>query len=540
MSVRTLARSARRKRLRASVRALAVPVEYDIDPRIFGQSAIRFGYRFFLSPIYWESVIFLSSEPARPERIRQWPHAWVLAVATVCFGAFMGQLDASIVTLTYRPVAEQFHAGLAGVEWVSLAYLLTLTALVIPVGRWSDRRGRKLSYLQGFIVFTVASAACGLAPSLVVLIGARVVQGAGAALLQSNSVALVTTSAPRDRMRTALGVQAAAQALGLALGPTVGGLLVDSAGWRYVYFINVPVGLVAVVAGIWLLPRTRHRLGRAPFDVAGTLLLAGSSTFFVLALSSLSGLHVPAWAIALLFAASAGTGSLLARRQRSIDHPLIDPALVGDRSVSVGLVGALFGYLTLFGPLVLVPIVLEAGGMSAVKAGLVLTFLPAGFAVAATLAGTALPTGWSNRARSIAGALMTSGAIAGGLFVSTDPTNLAVILFLSGLGLGTFTPANNAQVMGTIPPESSGTGGGMINMARGLGTTLGIATVTLCLQLAGSGSGHSKPALAALLGAALATLVCALSAPERQRSRGSTAWRADDLLRSDPVRQFHA
>ena len=453
-------------------------------------------------------MILVSSEPARPERIRQWPKAWVLAVGTVCFGAFMGQLDASIVTLTYRPVGRDFHAGLAGVEWISLSYLLTLTVLLIPVGRWSDRRGRKLSYLQGFVVFTAASAACGLAPTLPVLIAARIVQGAGAALLQSNSVALVTTSAPRHRMRAALGMQAAAQALGLALGPTVGGLLVDSAGWRYVYFINVPVGVVAAAAGISLLPRTRHRMERTAIDGGGGVLLGACCTMLVLALSGVSGLGWPPAVVVSLSVAAAVTGWLLVRRQRRTAFPLIDPALVGERAVGAGLIGALFGYLTLFGPLVLVPIVLEERGMSAISAGLVLTFLPAGFALAATAAGAFLPERWSNRRRSIAGSTVTVGAMAAGLLVPTSATGMAVVVGLAGLGLGVFTPANNAQVMGAIPPESSGTGGGMLNMARGLGTSLGIAVLTLCLQ--STGAGRPEPAFAALLLAAAATLASAV------------------------------
>ncbi|HET9077146.1 MAG TPA: MFS transporter [Acidimicrobiales bacterium] len=450
--------------------------------------------------------MLLTKEPARPAWIRDWPHAWILAVGTVCFGAFMGQLDASIVTLTYRPVQQQFHAGLAGVEWVSLSYLLSLTALLVPVGRWSDRRGRKLSYLQGFILFTAASAACGLAPSLPVLIAARAVQGGGAALLQANSVALVTTSPPRNRLRTALGIQAAAQALGLAVGPTVGGMLVDAAGWRYVYFINVPVGLVAAAAGIWLLPRTHHRPDRLPLDGVGTGLLAACTTAFLLALSSASGLSTPGWVTALLIVVAAGTGWLLARRQRHTSQPLIDPALLRDRAVSAGLVSALFGYLTLFGPLVLVPVVLEAQGMSAVHAGLVLTALPAGFAVAATLAGALLPRAWGNRARSIAGGVVTAAGLVAGLVLPAHTGPLIVVLVVTGLGLGIFTPANNAQIMGAIPHASSGTGGGMVNMARGLGTALGISTVTLCLQIGGQGQSGARLAFAALLGAAGLTL----------------------------------
>src|SRR4051812_11304420 len=169
----------------------------------------------------------------------------------------MGQLDASIVTLAFPAIERDFHTPLAAAQWVSLSYLLALVGLLAAAGRLADAVGRKLVYLQGFVVFTLASAACGLAPSLAWLVAFRVVQAAGAAMLQANSVALVITSVPARRMRAALGLQAAAQALGLALGPAFGGLLVASAGWRWVFWINVPIGCAAVVIGRLLLPRTR-------------------------------------------------------------------------------------------------------------------------------------------------------------------------------------------------------------------------------------------------------------------------------------------
>jgi MFS family permease len=196
-------------------------------------------------------------EPPRPALIRQSRLAPWLAVGVVCFGAFMGQLDASIVTITFPAMQREFGVPVAAVQWVSLIYLLGLIAMLAPAGRLGDSVGRKLVYTYGFAVFTVASAACGLAPSLGVLVPLRLVQAVGAAMLQSNSVALVTTSTPKHRMRFALGVQAAAQSIGLALGPTLGGLLTDTVGWRAVFWVNVPVGLVAIAAGRYLLPRTR-------------------------------------------------------------------------------------------------------------------------------------------------------------------------------------------------------------------------------------------------------------------------------------------
>ena len=256
----------------------------------------------------------LLTEPPRPQAVREHRNAPWFAVGSVCVGAFMGQLDASIVTLAFPALQREFHASLAAAQWVSLAYLLALVGLLAGAGRLADAAGRKLVYLYGFAVFTVASVACGFAPTLELLVAFRVVQAAGAAMLQANSVALVVTSVPRARMRAALGLQAAAQALGLALGPTVGGLLVDSAGWRWVFWVNVPVGCAAIVVGRYLLPRTRERAAAARFDWPGLLLLAGASTAVLLAVSGASGLGLPGWSIGALFAvAVAATAGFAAR-----------------------------------------------------------------------------------------------------------------------------------------------------------------------------------------------------------------------------------
>ncbi len=461
----------------------------------------------------WSSVFTV--ERARPEGIRSRPNAWWLAVGTVCFGAFMGQLDASIVTLTYGSLRTEFDTSLAAVEWVSLAYLLTLVALLVPAGRLSDAHGRKLLYLYGFAVFTLASAACGLAPTLGTLVLFRVVQAAGAAMMQANSVALVTTSAPRERMRSALGVQAAAQALGLALGPTVGGALVSTLGWRWVFWVNVPVGVVAVVGGHYLLPRTRARTSVARFDWSGLGLLVVATTGALMGVSAASGLAVPGWGVAVLFTVSAGAGWGFVRRQRRAAAPLLDLNLLGTPAVAFGLVGALSGYLVLFGPLMLVPVVLTAQGSSALTAGLALTALPAGFALAATAGDRLLPRGLTDRGRCLIGAGAFTLAVAALLVVPLTIGALVPVLALAGLGLGIFTPANNAMIMGAIPARSSGTGGGLVNMTRGLGTALGVALVTLALHLVGGGvQAGARWAAAVLVAASAVAVVAALAEPE--------------------------
>ncbi|WIY07491.1 MFS transporter [Amycolatopsis mongoliensis] len=421
-------------------------------------------------------------ERPRPRVVREHPHAGWFAVGAVCFGAFMGQLDASIVTLTFPALQREFAQPLAAVQWVSLSYLLTLVGLLAAVGRVADAVGRKLTYVHGFAVFTAASIACGLAPTLGLLVVFRILQAVGAAMLQANSVALVVTSVPKAKMRSALGVQAAAQALGLALGPAVGSVLVGTVGWRWVFLVNVPVGIIGLVAGRYLLPRTRERspLGRR-FDGAGVALLATASTAVLLALSGLSGLGVPGWSIPVLALLGVLAAVGFVGRERRASSPIVRLSVLRPPAVSLGLVGALCGYLVLFGPLTLLPQVLGSQG----AAGLVLTSLPAGFAVAAVAAERVLPGRFGTRARSVTGAAAGGIGCLALLAVGDSVPWTGVSLFVVGLGLGMFIPANNSAIMGAIPATMSATGGGLVNMARGLGTALGVALVTLCLHAGG-------------------------------------------------------
>lgn len=420
-------------------------------------------------------------ERPRPAGVRDHPNAGWFAVSTVCFGAFMGQLDASIVTLTFPSLQREFDAPLAAAQWVSLSYLLALVALLPAAGRVADAVGRKLVYQCGFGVFTLASVACGLAPGLGWLAGFRVLQAVGAAMLQANSVALVVTSVPATKRRAALGVQASAQALGLALGPALGGVLVSTLGWRSVFLVNAPVGVAGLIAGRFLLPRTRDRTPLGRFDYAGLALLPLASTTSLLALSGFSGLRMPGPAVAALAVVAAFAVAGFIRRERRAESPLVDLATLRPAPVSAGLAGALCGYLVLFGPLTLFPQVLGSHGST----GWILACLPAGFGVAAVAAERLLPSGFSARGRVLLGATVSA---AGCAVLAVAPPSVAVVgpvLFGIGVGLGVFIPANNSSIMGAIPRRMSATGGGLVNLARGLGTAFGVALVTLCLHVGG-------------------------------------------------------
>jgi len=425
-------------------------------------------------------------ERRRPDSVRSNPNAHWYVVATVCIGAFMGQLDASIVTLAFPTLQRDFHASLAAVEWVSLSYLLVLISSVIAVGRMSDMVGRKLVYVWGFLLFGLASLGCGLAPSLAVLVLMRMVQALGAAMLQSNSIALISTSTPPAHLGKALGVQGAAQALGLALGPTVGGLLLALGTWRLIFMVNVPVSVIGFASGWYLLPRSRNLAARVPLDWAGLAMFvpAISGLLLFLSLGSRDGfLHPTVFPILLI--AVALVIAFVVHERRFRGTPLMDLALFGNRTYRNCVLGGLIAFLVMFGVMFVVPFLLEdARHTSPASAGLLLTVLPLMLGIVAPFAGR-IADRVGPRTLKVAG--MACVAAGTGLMAARGGVSMPALLTgltLSGIGLGAFIPANNSSFMASVRPQQAGAASGMINLARGLGTSLGVALTGLVLGAA--------------------------------------------------------
>ena len=187
-------------------------------------------------------------------------------VATVCIGAFMGQVDSNIAQMLLPRHEYEFGARLSTVSWVAIVYLLAMAAFLPIFGRLAEMVGRKLLYTGGFLLFVLGSALCGLAPNLPVLIAFRVLQAIGAALLSSNSLAIIVGASGPERRGRALGIQSAAQAAGLSAGPALGGLVRDTLGWQWVFWINVPVGFVGAVIGWLVIPLTKDTPDDGRFD----------------------------------------------------------------------------------------------------------------------------------------------------------------------------------------------------------------------------------------------------------------------------------
>jgi EmrB/QacA subfamily drug resistance transporter len=449
-------------------------------------------------------------ERRRPPSIAARPGAYWLVLATVCIGAFMNQLDASIVTVAFPTLQRNFHDPLGAVTWVGLSYLVVLVGLVTGVGRMADMVGRKLLYTYGFVVFIVGSALCGLAPNLDTLIAFRVLQAVGAAMIQANSVAIIVLALPKEKLGRGIGIQGAAQALGLALGPTVGGLLIALGGWRLIFFVNVPAGIVGTVMAWYLIPRSRHLQKRVPFDWLGLGLFFPAVAALLSAVSFGNSAGWTSPTIIGLFAAAIVLGTAFIRRESRTPHPMLDLSLFKRVPFAAGIASGLLSYLVLFGTLFVVPFYLErALHQSPAHAGLILGAMPIALGITAPFAG---------RLAERVGARPLTAATMGALVLAHGSlAAIMVELTILGIGLGMFTPPNNAAIMGSAPRQQSGVASGVLNTTRGMGTAMGLAFTSLVFGLV-VGSEHASAtvvtrgfeASAAFLGiVALAAMVLA-------------------------------
>lgn len=471
----------------------------------------------------WRSLV---TEPARPAAIRERPGAHWYAVATVCIGAFMGQLDASIVTLAFPALEQEFDTSVSAVTWVGLTYLLVLVALVAPMGRLSDMVGRKLLYIYGFGVFIIGSALCGMAPDLLWLNVYRAVQAIGAAMLQANSVAIIFAAMPRDKLGRGIGVQGAAQAMGLALGPAVGGLLVSLGGWRLIFWVNVPMGLVGMALGWFFIPRTAERAARTRFDLVGLALFFPAVVAFMAALSLGNDLGWTSIVLIVLAAVALLAGALFVARQWRTSSPLIPLGLFRRLAFSAGIGSGLLSYLVMFGALFVMPFYLQrALGLGADAAGLLLTIMPVVLGLIAPVAGR-----WADRfgPRPLTVVGMTvSGVSLAFLALWADRIPLAAVaaaLVILGAGMGMFTPPNNAAIMAAAPAGQAGVAAGVLNMTRGMGTALGLAVTGLVFTaVAGANASGAEPVTAGFTAAAWLLAGVALVAAVLAALRGRTS-----------------
>ena len=443
-------------------------------------------------------AVLKGREPPPAQIVARLPAYRWCVVGTVCIGAFMGQVNSSIAQMLLPRLEHEFGARLSTVSWVAVAYLLAMAAFLPIFGRLADMVGRKLLYTGGFLLFVLGSGLCGFAPNLPVLIAFRVLQAIGAALLSSNSVAIIVTAAGPERRGRALGIQSAAQAVGLSAGPALGGLVLDTLGWQWVFWINVPVGLVGAVIGWLVIPVTKDLPADSRFDWKGAFLIVPALTALMAVLN-----EGHAWGVtspAIIGCALLGVIllTLFVRTERRAEAPLVDLKLFRKDTFVTGNVAGLLSYAALFGVMFLMPFVfVRAYGDSALAAGLRLSIVPVVLGVIAPIGGV-LYDRFGSRIVTAAGMLICVAGLAL-LFAAMDgtpgsllPVMLALAVF--GLGQGLFISPNNSAIMAAAPAHLTGEAGGLLNVMRCLGISVGIAASSALLswRLAElTGSGHN-------------------------------------------------
>jgi EmrB/QacA subfamily drug resistance transporter len=440
------------------------------------------------------------------KKFLQFPHPYFSARPTwkwfilinVLIGATMSALDVSIVNVAMPTLKGEFNTTMSVIEWVAMAYMLTLTIFLPFFGRLADMFGRSRLYNAGFVVFTIGSLFCGMATSAAMLIAARVLQAVGAGLLQANSVALITQAFPGTERGKAIGIQGAVQAIAMAVGPFVGGVLIATIGWRAVFYINIPIGIIGTVAALYILPVNQKTDKKETIDYLGTIFFASGLAFLVLAFNEVVNLGWGSYTITVYFIHASVLLGLFVLTELRVAHPLIDLKLFKNSTFLIGNLTGMMSYYVLFAVLFLMPFYLEKVlNYSPALTGSLLTPIPLAMAFVAPFAGH-ISDKYGSRIMTASGMLVSAFACFALLFLGVH-SHLAVMvgeLVLLGVGMGMFTPPNNSAIMGAAPKEKLGLAGGVLNMMRSLGLIFGVDISGLIFTklehryLADKGYGH--------------------------------------------------
>ncbi len=411
----------------------------------------------------------------------------------------MTPLDSSAVNVILPVLQREFALApeaLGQLAWVALAYLLVIGSLILPVGRLGDLWGFRRLFLLGVFGFIVASALCGMAPTLAWLIAARVLQGLAACVMMALSPGMVTAIFPPQERGRAMGVVGMGIALGLVAGPVLGGLLTSALSWRWVFYINLPIGLLG---GFWCwrqipnLPAGDPR----PVDWAGAGLATAAIGGILLAIT-----QGPEWGWGsplVVIALGVGTLALVTFLlvERRIPYPMLDLGLFANRTFAGGNLATMLNFLGQFCAIFLTPLLLQRGlDLSPQRAGMVLAVLPIAVLIVAPVSG-ALSDRWGTRTLAVLGEVLVAGGLVGMAFALSAGTVPALLpwLALIGVGTGLFQSPNTSAIMGSVPRTHLGIGGGVLATMRNLGMALGTAVSS---AVASSGMAHLGQGGAAL------------------------------------------
>ncbi|TAV73798.1 MFS transporter [Rhizobium leguminosarum] len=414
------------------------------------------------------------------------------ALASLSLSMLLPSLGTSIANVGLPSLAQAFDAPFQDVQWIVLAYLLAITTLIVSVGRLGDITGRRRLLLIGILLFTLASILCGVAPTLWLMIAARAVQGLGAAIMMALTMAFVGETVPKAKTGSAMGLLGTMSAIGTALGPSLGGLLIAGLRWPAIFLVNVPLGVLTFVLAYRHLPVDigRGETDRKGVDMAGTLLLALTLSAYALAMTIGHG-RFGLLNVALLSAAVFGIGFFVFAEARAAS-PLVQLTVFRNPVLSASLAMNALVSTVMMATLVVAPFYLsQALGLNQALVGIVMSIGPVISILSGVPAGRLvdrLDTSFVVIAGLVA---MTAGSIAMALLPGISGYITAIAMLTPGYQL--FQAANNTAVMADVRPDQRGVISGMLNLSRNLGLITGASVMGAVFALA---SGTSDVAVA--------------------------------------------
>jgi EmrB/QacA subfamily drug resistance transporter len=403
---------------------------------------------------------------------RKW---WTLAA--VAFALFMIMLDNTVVNVALPAIQKDLGIGISELEWIVTGYALSFAVLMLTGGKLADMFGRRLIFLSGLAIFTFSSLLCGLAGTAELLIGARVLQGVGAALMLPATLSIISATFPPRERGTALGIWAGVSAMALAIGPLVGGLITEHIGWNWIFYINVPVGLVGLVAGRLIIPESKDTSHEQRLDLPG--LVSSGIALFALVFALIEA-NSHGWTSPLilgLFAVAVIAGAAFVLLELHQRLPMFDMTLFHNPTFAGANVDALLVSLAMFGVFFFISLFMQnVLGYSAVKAGAAFLPMTLLIIVVAPIAGKMsdrLGSRW----------LMTGGMTLVGcallVFAQLQPDSsyLALLpgMLFGGVGMASTMTPMTAAALHAVPVDKAGVGSGMLNTFRQVGGALGIA-----------------------------------------------------------------
>ncbi|MBE9230606.1 MFS transporter [Cuspidothrix issatschenkoi LEGE 03284] len=411
--------------------------------------------------------------PAVKTSVKWW------TILSVSIGVFIFSLDVYIVNLALPSMLASLHTSFANSQWIVLSYLLAISIFVLSVSKLGDMVSKKKLYIIGMMVFTTSSLLCGFAPNIGFLIAFRAIQGLGAAFISGLGTAMIVEAFPPEERGLGLGIRAGVFGLGMMLGPTIGGLLINIGDWPLIFFINVPIGIVGILMMAYFVPPSIINPKKQKFDIMGTIVITFMLTCFILGITLLEeqsyNLNI---VLALLCLSVISLGIFLFIESRTF-NPILDWKMFRSLDLSLGLWLRFIGNFVIAGVIFILPFFFQwVEQYSSNKTGFLLAIPPIIIVLTAPIAGM-LSDRFGSRIISLIGLLLMA---IGCLLISTFNTKLTIINYMMaiipyGLGIGMFQSPNNSAIMGAAPQDSLGIASGLLSLSRILGQTLGVPFV---------------------------------------------------------------